>query len=91
MSIHADLRLLAQPGGALVRRADEQAAAARPPQVPQLKAAIRELIAAHHTNPTPFVWTKSADEILASIARFAQRTLDFQAAPLIARTTRSGH
>jgi hypothetical protein len=37
------------------------------------------------------VWTKSADEILASIARFAQRTLDFQAAPLIARTTRSGH
>jgi hypothetical protein len=23
----------------------------------------------------PFVWTKSADEILASIARFAQRTL----------------
>jgi hypothetical protein len=40
------------------------------------------------------VWTKSADEILASMARFAQRTLDFhtaQAAPLIARTTRSGH
>jgi hypothetical protein len=40
------------------------------------------------------VWTKTADQILASIARFAQRTLDFQAAPaapLIARTTRSGH
>ena len=30
-------------------------------------------------------------EILASIARFAQRTLDFQAAPVIQRTTRSGH
>jgi hypothetical protein len=38
------------------------------------------LIAAHQEKATPFVWTTSADEILASIARFAQRTLDFQAA-----------
>ena len=59
--------------------------------VAQLKTAIREFIAAHQANPKPFVWTKSADEILASIARFAQRTLDLQTAPLIARTTRSGH
>jgi hypothetical protein len=62
--------------------------------VAQLEAAIREFIDAHHANLKPFVWTKTADEILASIARFAQRTLDFQtaqAAPLIARTTRSGH
>src|SRR6516225_6047146 len=59
--------------------------------VVQLKTAIRAFIAAHHANATPFVWTKCADEILASIARFAQRTLDFQAAPLIVRTTRSGH
>ena len=50
--------------------------------VVQLKSAIREFIAAHHAKATPFVWTKSADEILTSIARFAQRTLDFQAAPL---------
>lgn len=41
----------------------------------------RELIDAikdylDHTNdaPKPFVWTKSADEILASVARFCQRT-----------------
>jgi hypothetical protein len=47
-------------------------------------------IAAHHANPKPFMWTKSADEILASIARFAQRTIDCQAAPFITRTTRSG-
>jgi transposase len=59
--------------------------------VTHLKAAIQEFIAAHHATATPLVWTKSADEILASIARFAQRTLDLQAAPLIARTTRSGH
>jgi hypothetical protein len=48
-------------------------------------------MAAHHATVDPFVWTKSADEILANIARFAQRTLDFQAAPVIVRTTRSGH
>src|SRR5271167_2902676 len=59
--------------------------------VAQLKAAIRDFIAAHHAKATPFVWTKSADEILASIARFAQRTIDSQAAPLIQRTMRSGH
>jgi len=62
--------------------------------VAQLEAAIREFIDAHHANPKPFVWTKTADEILASMARFAQHTLDFQAAqaaPLIARTKRSGH
>jgi transposase len=59
--------------------------------VVQLKTAIREFIAAHHAKATPFVWTKSADDILASIARFAQRTLDFHAAPVLQRTTRSGH
>src|SRR3954447_532499 len=42
--------------------------------VAHLKTATREFIAAHQADPTPFTWTKSADEILASIARFAQRT-----------------
>lgn len=56
-----------------------------------LETAIREFVDAHNADGKPFVWTKSADEILASIARFAQRTLDFQAAPLIMRTMRSGH
>jgi len=59
--------------------------------VAQLEAAIREFIDAHHEHPKPFVWTKTADEILASMARFAQRTLDFQTAPLNARITGSGH
>ena len=39
----------------------------------ELEAAIREYIDMHNENPKPFVWTKSADEILAGIARFAQR------------------
>jgi len=42
--------------------------------VKELETAIREYIAIHNEDPTPFAWTKSADEILASMARFAQRT-----------------
>ena len=59
--------------------------------VPQLKAAIQEFIEAHQANPKPFVWTKSADEILASIARFAQRTGDAVATQQMSRTTVTGH
>ena len=43
--------------------------------VAALTRAIREFIAVTNDEPKPFVWTKTADEILASIARFAQRTL----------------
>jgi transposase len=43
--------------------------------VASLKAAIQEFLNAHNDDGKPFVWTKSADEILASIARFATRTL----------------
>lgn len=43
--------------------------------VRELIAAIREFIAVHNETGKPYVWVKSADEILASIARFAQRTL----------------
>jgi hypothetical protein len=50
------------------------------PSVPQLKAAIQEFIDAHQANPKPFLWTKTADDILASIARFAQLTVDGRAA-----------
>lgn len=59
--------------------------------VSQLEAAIREFIDAHHSDPKPFVWTKTADEILASIARFAQRTADDRVAQVISRTTETGH
>jgi len=40
----------------------------------QLERAIREFIDAHNQEPKPFIWCKSADDILASIARFADRT-----------------
>lgn len=43
----------------------------------ELRSAIEAFIAKTNGNPKPFVWVKSADQILRSIARFAQRTLDF--------------
>ena len=39
-----------------------------------LEAALRDYIAATNTAPKPFIWTKTADEILASVERFCQRT-----------------
>jgi transposase len=39
----------------------------------ELERAIDDYIDARNRNPKPFVWTKSADEILASIERFCQR------------------
>ena len=42
--------------------------------VKELEAAIRDYIDVHNEDPNPFVWTRTADDILASIARFAQRT-----------------
>jgi transposase len=41
----------------------------------QLRAAIEEYLAVHNDEPKPFKWTKNADEILESIARFATRAL----------------
>jgi transposase len=43
----------------------------------ELRTAIENYIAVTNDAPKPFVWVKSADQILRSIARFAQRTLDF--------------
>ena len=39
-----------------------------------LEAAIRLFLANHNADPKPFVWVKSADDIIDSIARFALRT-----------------
>ena len=50
--------------------------------VKELETAIREYIDVHNEDPRPFVWTKTADQILASIARYAQRTTAAQASNL---------
>ena len=45
----------------------------------ELEAAIERYIETHNRNPRPFRWTKSADDILASIDRFCRRTLNVHA------------
>ena len=45
----------------------------------ELIAAIKEFINWRNESPKPFRWTKSADDILASIERFCRRTLDVHA------------
>ena len=44
------------------------------PSVRRLEKAIYEYIESENENPKPFVWVKSADEILGKIARFAAKT-----------------
>ena len=41
----------------------------------ELEAAIYRYLEVTNDDPKPFVWTKTADQILASVARFCQRTL----------------
>lgn len=40
----------------------------------ELESDIRRFIESYNEDPKPFQWVKPADEILASVARFAQRT-----------------
>ncbi|MEX5259348.1 IS630 family transposase [Kocuria sp. CPCC 205263] len=51
----------------LLRRSDHRS-------VQALEADIRAWVAAWNENPKPFIWTKTAEEILGSLARLIQRT-----------------
>jgi transposase len=53
--------------------ADKQIKRGAHTSVRALKDAIITFIDAHNANPKPFNWTKSADDILASIERFCLR------------------
>jgi transposase len=55
-----------------------------------LEAAIRAYIDTVNDDPKPFRWTKSADDILATIQRFCLRTID-TAQQQITLTSESGH
>lgn len=47
----------------------------------QLERTIRAFIDAHNEDPKPFIWRKTADEIIAAVARHCHRTLDLHAEP----------
>jgi hypothetical protein len=40
----------------------------------ELERAIKAYLQNHNRNPRPFVWTKTADQILESLRRFCMRT-----------------
>ena len=42
----------------------------------ELEAAIYRYLDITNEDPKPFVWTKTADQILTSVAQFCRRTLD---------------
>ncbi len=42
----------------------------------ELETAILRYLDIHNEDPKPFIWTKTADQILANLARFCRRTLD---------------
>lgn len=59
--------------------------------IPQLRAAIHNYVDAHNGQRKPFVWTKTADEILDKVMEFGKRTLQVHGhAPTLARNQRSG-
>jgi transposase len=58
--------------------------------VKELESAIREFIDVHNEEPKPFVWTRTADQILDSIARYAQRTVAVQPSSFMSRTIGTG-
>jgi hypothetical protein len=47
---------------------------------------LRDAIERHE--PKPFVWTKTADRIIAAVSRFCARTI---ARPILEQTAHSGH
>ena len=42
----------------------------------ELEAALRRYVETYNQEPKPFVWTKTADQILTAVARFCKRTSD---------------
>ena len=77
LHFHAHLFELAQPRGAMVRRTHHEVVAAGHPSLGQkLVSSIRTWITNWNDDPKPFVWHKTADEILGNLAAYCQRISD---------------
>ena len=50
--------------------------------VEELEAAVLAYVEHHNTRPGPFRWTRTADQILAGVGRFCERTLAVRASDL---------
>ncbi len=66
LPLHADQRILAQSRRALLRRDHREAHPTGTfTSVAELEDAIYDYLMRHNADPKPFVWTKSAEDILA--------------------------
>ena len=73
-ALHPHRLVLAQHGGTLLRRADHQTPPARGPQKrPGTRSRHPELDQTLERRPRPYVWTKTADDILKSLQAYCQR------------------
>jgi hypothetical protein len=73
-ALHAHLGQLAELGGTLVRGAHRKTnlqGSFR--STSERETAIRGFLDQHNSQPKPFLWTKSADDILDSIDRYCRR------------------
>ena len=69
-ALHPDILVVAQPRRTLVSGTDRQSVAARRlPFRARPVASIQEYIDAHNDDPRPYVWTATAESILAKVAR----------------------
>src|SRR4051812_36203519 len=87
----SDQFVMAQPSRALLRpphRQEDQARIYR--SVAALRADITSFIDRHNADPKPSRWTKSADDILASIERFCRYNAPAKHDAML-RTSGSGH
>jgi len=69
LDVHIILENYATHQTSLIRRWFNR----HPRSTRSLREAIREYIELSNTTPRPFVWTKTAHEILESVARFCKR------------------
>ena len=57
----------------------------------ELEAAITEFLTVHNENPKPFVWMKSADQLLESLKSYCHRISETGHQGDLTVTTHNGH
>jgi hypothetical protein len=73
--LHPDLGVVAEHGGAILsRHHTDRRRRGVFTSVAELESAIDEYVAHHNTNPKPFIWTKSARDILQKVIRANSRS-----------------
>lgn len=74
--LHAHLQLVADPRGALVRRAHHDVdRAQRAPLGPRSRGVDPDLDGQLEQEPQPYLWHKTADEVLNSLAHYSSGSL----------------